>query len=159
MTKQVHFTTALPLSSEQLSRLQEATRDFSSLQLSWLAGYFWGRVSAEDQPLLLAAPAEPHVGAVAAATVPITLLSASQTGNARRLAEQLRDHLVAAQLDVVLINAGDYKFKQIAQEKLLIVVTSTHGDGDPPEEAVALYKYLFSKKHQRCLIPNLMSSH
>lgn len=142
MTKQVHFTTVLPLSSEQLDRLQEATSDFSSLQLSWLAGYFWGLVAAEDKPVLLAAPAQPHVGAA----VPITLLSASQTGNARRLAEQLRDNLVAAKLDVVLINASDYKFKQIAQEKLLIVVTSTHGDGDPPEEAVALYKYLFSNK-------------
>ncbi len=41
------------------------------------------------------------------------------------------------------MNAGDYKFKQIASEKLLIVVTSTQGK--PPEEAVALHKFLFSK--------------
>ncbi|MGL9723731.1 NADPH-dependent assimilatory sulfite reductase flavoprotein subunit [Sodalis sp. (in: enterobacteria)] len=110
--------------------------------LAWISGYFWGRV-AEGQPAGAVAPAQPQ-GAAAAA--PITLLSASQTGNARRLAEQLRDDLIAAQLDVVLINAGDYKFKQIAQEKLLLVVTSTQGEGDPPEEAIALYKYLFSKK-------------
>ena len=45
-----------------------------------------------------------------------------------------------------LVNAGDYKFKQIAQEKLLLIVTSTQGEGDPPEEAVALHKYLMSKK-------------
>ena len=45
-----------------------------------------------------------------------------------------------------LVNAGDYKFKQIASEKLLIVVTSTQGEGEPPEEAVALHKFLFSKK-------------
>ncbi len=136
MTKQVPPSTVLPLSAEQLDRLQAATGDFSPLQLAWISGYFWGRV-AEGQP------AQPQ-GAAAAA--PITLLSASQTGNARRLAEQLRDDLIAAQLDVVLINAGDYKFKQIAQEKLLLVVTSTQGEGDPPEEAIALYKYLFSKK-------------
>ena len=35
---------------------------------------------------------------------------------------------------------------QIASEKLLIVVTSTQGEGEPPEEAVALHKFLFSKK-------------
>lgn len=135
MTKQVP-PTSLPLSAQQLDRLQAATSDFSSLQLSWISGYFWGRV-AESQP----------TGVSAAATLkPITLLSASQTGNARRLAEQLHDDLIAAKLDVVLINAGNYKFKQIAQEKLLVVVTSTQGEGDPPEEAVALYKYLFSKK-------------
>lgn len=76
----------------------------------------------------------------------ITLISASQTGNARRLAEQLRDDLLAAKLNVNLVNAGDYKFKQIAQERLLIVVASTQGEGEPAEEAVALHKFLFSKK-------------
>jgi len=60
----------------------------------------------------------------------ITLLSASQTGNARRLAEQLRDDLLAAKLNVNLVNAGDYKFKQIGQEKMLVVVTSTQGEGE-----------------------------
>ncbi|WP_074013322.1 NADPH-dependent assimilatory sulfite reductase flavoprotein subunit [Candidatus Sodalis sp. SoCistrobi] len=141
MTKQVPPTTVLPLSAEQLDRLQTATGDLSPLQLAWISGYFWGRV-AEGQPAGVSA-AQPQAAPAAA---PITLLSASQTGNARRLAEQLRDDLIAARLDVVLINAGDYKFKQIAQEKLLLVVTSTQGEGDPPEEAVALYKYLFSKK-------------
>lgn len=61
--------------------------------------------------------------------VTVTLISASQTGNARRLAEQLRDDLLAAQLSVNLVNAGDYKFKQIAQERLLVVVASTQGEG------------------------------
>ena len=41
------------------------------------------------------------------------------------------DDLLAAKLNVKLVNAGDYKFKQIASEKLLIVVTSTQGEGEP----------------------------
>ncbi|VEA32985.1 sulfite reductase subunit alpha [Salmonella enterica subsp. enterica] len=57
-----------------------------------------------------------------------------------------RDDLLAANLNVTLVNAGDYKFKQIASEKLLVIVTSTQGEGEPPEEAVALHKFLFSKK-------------
>ncbi|MEI7254411.1 NADPH-dependent assimilatory sulfite reductase flavoprotein subunit [Dickeya dadantii] len=145
MTTSASPTPLLPLSAEQLSRLQAATGDLSPTQLAWLSGYFWGVI--QQQPGAVAVPAV--TAAPAAEVAPpaaITLISASQTGNARRVAEQVRDDLLAASLPVTLVNAGDYKFKQIAQEKLLLVVTSTQGEGEPPEEAVALHKFLFSKK-------------
>ncbi|CAK9885853.1 MAG: Sulfite reductase [NADPH] flavoprotein alpha-component [Candidatus Erwinia impunctatus] len=138
MSKQPHIDPLLPITAEQRTRLQTATGDFSPTQLAWLSGYFWGRVNPSSSP------------ETAALTPPaaqsITLLSASQTGNARRIAEQLRDDLLAQQCNVKLVNAGGYKFKQIAQETLLVIVTSTQGEGEPPEEAVALHKYLMSKK-------------
>ncbi|NCI00482.1 sulfite reductase subunit alpha [Cronobacter malonaticus] len=138
MTTQAPPNALLPLSPEQLARLQTATHDFTPTQLAWLSGYFWGMVNQQPGAAAVQTPAAP-------ASV-ITLISASQTGNARRVAEALRDDLLAAQLNVNLVNAGDYKFKQIAQEKLLVVVASTQGEGDPPEEAVALHKFLLSKK-------------
>ncbi|MCX9899481.1 NADPH-dependent assimilatory sulfite reductase flavoprotein subunit [Klebsiella pneumoniae] len=139
MTTQAPPSNLLPLNPEQLARLQAATTDFTPTQLAWVSGYFWG-VLNQQSGTAVAAPAP-------AAEVPtITLISASQTGNARHVAEALRDDLLAAKLNVKLVNAGDYKFKQIAAEKLLVVVTSTQGEGEPPEEAVALHKFLFSKK-------------
>ncbi|MBM7343666.1 NADPH-dependent assimilatory sulfite reductase flavoprotein subunit [Pantoea coffeiphila] len=129
----------LPLNPDQLARLQAATGDYTPTQLAWLSGYFWGMVNQAPGAVVAAAPAPVEVPT-------ITILSASQTGNARRLSEQLRDDLLAAKLNVNLVNAGDYKFKQIAQEKLLVVVTSTQGEGEPPEEGVALHKFLMSKK-------------
>ena len=139
MTTQATPSNLLPLNPEQLARLQAATTDFTPTQLAWVSGYFWG-VLNQQSGAAVAVPAQ-------AAEVPsITLISASQTGNARRVAEALRDDLLAAKLNVKLVNAGDYKFKQIAAEKLLVVVTSTQGEGEPPEEAVALHKFLFSKK-------------
>ncbi|ECI0413390.1 NADPH-dependent assimilatory sulfite reductase flavoprotein subunit [Salmonella enterica subsp. salamae] len=139
MTTPAPLTGLLPLNPEQLARLQAATTDLTPEQLAWVSGYFWGVLN-------------PRSGAVAVTPAPegkmtgITLISASQTGNARRVAEALRDDLLAANLNVTLVNAGDYKFKQIASEKLLVMVTSTQGEGEPPEEAVALHKFLFSKK-------------
>lgn len=139
MTTPAPLTGLLPLNPEQLSRLQAATTDLTPEQLAWVSGYFWGVPN-------------PRSGAVAVTPAPegkmpgITLISASQTSNARRVAEALRDDLLAANLNVTLVNAGDYKFKQIASEKLLVIVTSTQGEGEPPEEAVALHKFLFSKK-------------
>lgn len=137
MTTQVPPSSLLPLSPEQLARLQAAVGEFSPTQMAWLSGYFWGMVN--QQPGAVVAPA-----VAAPVAVTITLISASQTGNARRLAEQLRDDLMAAKLNANLVNAGDYKFKQIAQERLLVIVASTQGE--PAEEAVALHKFLFSKK-------------
>ncbi|WP_340619774.1 NADPH-dependent assimilatory sulfite reductase flavoprotein subunit [Xenorhabdus siamensis] len=140
MTAKPPSTALLPVSMEQLSRLQSAVSDFSPHQLAWLSGYFWGMLNSQ-----------PQANAVAPAlTVPeqetVTLISASQTGNARRLAEQLRDALLTQKLNVNLVNAGDYKFKQLAKERVLIIIASTQGEGEPAEEAVALYKYLHSKK-------------
>ncbi|EBP9772799.1 NADPH-dependent assimilatory sulfite reductase flavoprotein subunit [Salmonella enterica] len=139
MTTPAPLTGLLPLNPEQLARLQAATTDLTPEQLAWVSGYFWGVLNQRS-------------GAVAVTPAPegkmpgITLISASQTGNARRVAEALRDDLLAANLNVTLVNAGDYKFKQIASEKLLVIVTSTQGEGEPPEEAVTLHKFLFSKK-------------
>ncbi len=139
MTTQAPLSALLPLNPEQLARLQAATIDLSPAQLAWVSGYFWGVLN--QQP-----GANAVIPAPAAEMPGITLISASQTGNARRVAEALRDDLIAAKLNVTLINAGDYKFKNIANEKLLVVVASTQGEGEPAEEAVALHKFLFSKK-------------
>ncbi|QLO05507.1 NADPH-dependent assimilatory sulfite reductase flavoprotein subunit [Citrobacter freundii] len=139
MTTQAPLSALLPLNPEQLARLQAATTDLSPAQLAWVSGYFWGVLN--QQP-----GANAVIPAPAAEMPGITLISASQTGNARRVAEALRDDLIAAKLNVTLINAGDYKFKNIANEKLLVVVASTQGEGEPAEEAVALHKFLFSKK-------------
>ncbi|EDX5692407.1 NADPH-dependent assimilatory sulfite reductase flavoprotein subunit [Salmonella enterica] len=142
MTTQAPLTGLLPLNPQQLARLQAATTDFTPEQLAWVSGYFWGVLNPRsDADAVTRAPERGSPG--------ITLISASQTGNARRVAEALRDDLLAVNLNVNLVNAGDYKFKQIACEKLLVVVTSTQGEGEPPEEAVALHKFLFSKKAPR----------
>ncbi|MEX0445503.1 NADPH-dependent assimilatory sulfite reductase flavoprotein subunit [Xenorhabdus sp. SGI246] len=140
MTAKPPSTALLPISPEQLSRLQSAVSDFSPHQLAWLSGYFWGMLNSQPQANAVApAPTVPEQETV-------TLISASQTGNARRLAEQLRDALLTQKLNVNLVNAGDYKFKQLAKERVLIIIASTQGEGEPAEEAVALYKYLHSKK-------------
>lgn len=133
----------LPLSSEQLMHLKAATSGLQPAQLAWVSGYLWGLTHQDAADITAAGNSSESAKAPVR---PITVLSASQTGNARRLATQLKDDLVHAGLAATLVNANDYKFKQIDQEKQLIVVASTQGEGEPPEEAIALHKFLFSKK-------------
>ena len=139
MTKKQPPISALPVSVDQLTRLQAAVDDFSSHQLAWLSGYLWGMVNQNPS-------VDISIDTPIAQEETVTIISASQTGNARRLSEQLRERLISENINVNLVNAGDYKFKQINQEKVLVIVASTQGEGEPAEEAVALYKYLYSKK-------------
>lgn len=139
MAAQILPERIFPVSAEQLAALQTVTADFTSQQLAWLSGYLWGRGSTSVQTAIL--PASNTTDSDI-----ITIISASQTGNARRVCEELKTRFLSEKFAVNLVNAGEYKYKQLAREKIVIIVTSTQGDGEPPEEAVAFYKYLHSSK-------------
>lgn len=143
----------IPLDKEQLDNLQSIFVTLSNTQLIWISGYLWGLASHDTKDIdnkinTVHALSQNATSATNNLSVlsKIFIISASQTGNARRLAEQLRDNFLTAHLDVILVNAGDFKFKTIATVKFLIVIVSTYGEGEPPEEAIPLYKYLFSSR-------------
>ena len=128
---------ANPLPAELSAQLSA----LSPTQLAWLSGYCWAQSQGAAAPL-------PEVSAVrpAPAARRVAVLSASQTGNARRVAEQLHAGLKAAGVEARLTGAGDFKSKTLPDEDIVLLVTSTQGEGEPPEEALPLYKFLSGKK-------------
>ena len=44
-----------------------------------------------------------------------------------------------------LIDLIDFKEQNLKNQKYVIFITSTHGDGGPPENATRLYQYLVEK--------------
>jgi sulfite reductase (NADPH) flavoprotein alpha-component len=156
-----------PIPEERRDQLQQLTTELNREQLMWLSGYFAGAAAAAPssipafQPNLLSgaharsqaapagapAPVAPIATAAAAAAVPtVTILSASHTGNGRKISEKLLANVQALGVPARLVKAGDFNPREIAKEKLLYVVISTHGDGDPPDEARALYEFLGTKR-------------
>ncbi|MDH2999434.1 sulfite reductase subunit alpha [Chelonobacter oris] len=122
---------------------------FEPLQLAWLSGYCWSEAQNRQTGQLADGSGVAAQGTSVleqTEALRITVISASQTGNARKVAERLKAKLAATALDVRLIAAADYKPKNLANEKIVLLVTSTQGDGEPPEEAVSLHKFLFGKK-------------
>ena len=134
--------------------LAHSINTLSPLQLAWLSGYCWAKAdgtpvhaaTSTGNALPLAQADASAPAAVPAAPLSVTVLSASQTGNARKVAEDLLSRLQAYGLTARLVAAADYKPKSLADEQLLLLVTSTQGEGEPPEEAVSLHKFLFGKK-------------
>ena len=85
--------TASPLRPEQLSRLRSLIQEFSADQLLWVSGYLAG----------LTAGQQTHSGAAGiAAPEKVTVLYASQTGNAQKLAGLLHQRLVTTGCSVQL---------------------------------------------------------
>ncbi len=117
------------LDEPQLSRLAQAIADLSSEQLLWASGY----LAALSNPANVAQPI---------AQSRLTILYASQTGNARGVAERLADGAAERGLQARLVSAEDYRPRELLKEQLLYVVISTQGEGEPPESAFELFRYL-----------------
>lgn len=138
-----------PLPTDLLKQLGP----LSPLQLAWLSGYCWSRCEQAESALLLTGLAsdtqnatDPTAAAPAVVVRRVTVLSASQTGNARRVAEQLHKALAEQGVNARLVGAAEFKSKTLPDEDIVLLVSSTQGEGEPPEEAVPLHKFLFGKK-------------
>jgi sulfite reductase (NADPH) flavoprotein alpha-component len=78
-----------------------------------------------------------------------TILYGSQTGNGKKLAEQLLARLQAQGSEAVLVNLKDYRPQQLKQEQRIVTVVSTHGNGEPPDDARAFFNFLRSPRAPR----------
>ena len=127
--------------------LTAALDSLSPLQLAWLSGYCWARADGGALPTVAATDATSAASAEPAPPpLAVTVLSASQTGHAREVADKLHATLAEQGINAKRISAADYKPKTIADEQVLLLVTSTQGEGEPPEEALSLHRLLFGKK-------------
>jgi sulfite reductase (NADPH) flavoprotein alpha-component len=144
-------TSQAVLDAKQLGSLQQMIGSYSPLQLAWASGYLAAK--SENSPVAQLAT-DNAVQAQVKQT--LTILFASQTGNAKSVAKQLSESASALGIDVNLKNIADYKAKSLKSESHLLIVASTNGEGEPPDDALSFYEYLSSKKAPK--LPNLSYS-
>ncbi|GLX83423.1 sulfite reductase [NADPH] flavoprotein alpha-component [Thalassotalea eurytherma] len=126
------------LDTNQLASLQQLTSGFSPLQLAWASGYL---AAKSEQP-----GSSPAIAPQAQASATLTILYASQTGNAKGVASKLAEQAKSAGISVNLKNVADYKAKSLKSESHLLIVASTNGEGEPPDDALSFHEFLYSKK-------------
>ncbi|CUJ57746.1 bifunctional nitrate reductase/sulfite reductase flavoprotein subunit alpha [Achromobacter sp. 2789STDY5608621] len=112
----------------------------------WLNGLLHGLYSRAPRPL---APATTPATDAAEATVRIigprprvTLLWASQTGNAESLVERSATALAAAGFELRTACMADCTLDALARAQHLLLITSTFGDGDAPDNGQDLWRAL-----------------
>ncbi|MFC4653572.1 MULTISPECIES: assimilatory sulfite reductase (NADPH) flavoprotein subunit [Rheinheimera] len=131
---------ASPLSAQQIKDLQLLVSQLNPIQQAWVSGYLAASAQFAGQSLSAGAAARAEESAS------LTILFASQTGNAKGVANKIKAAAEQQGLAVQVQDIASYKTNQLAKEKYLLIVTSTYGEGEPPESAVAFHKFLFSKK-------------
>ncbi|SDO58068.1 sulfite reductase (NADPH) flavoprotein alpha-component [Alkalicoccus daliensis] len=138
-------TSNSPFNEKQTELLNQLLPTMTEGQKQWLSG-FVAASAASTAPAVLSESAEtPEASASPAETRAITILVGSQTGNGQALGEEFAEKLAPA-FKVKLSNMDSYKPKQIKEEEDLLIITSTHGDGEPPDNAIPFYDFLQSKR-------------
>ncbi len=130
-----------PLPEERKVLLARVVEGLDGPSLWWLSGYAAGLAQGNPAPHLAVLP-----GGAAQPSQRLTIVYGSQTGNARREAEKLAAEAEASGLNVRLLRADAYPQRELASERLLYVVISTQGEGDPPDDAIGLVEFLAGKR-------------
>lgn len=72
----------------------------------------------------------------------LTILYATETGNACELAERAAAIAAEFGLPALLVDMATYNEYHLGREQDLLVIASTHGEGDPPFTAQDFFEYL-----------------
>lgn len=136
---------APPISAEKSELAAQLIQGLDGPALHWLSGYMAGAAAhaTGHAPALATAPAQ------VAESLRLTVLYGSQTGNAKRVAEQLAERAGAEGIEVRLLRADAYPLHELKTERLLYVVISTHSTGDevePPDDSRTFIEHLESRR-------------
>jgi len=112
---------------------------FSPEQRAWLNGYLAGLFARAPIPGYAATAAPAAAAKPAAPVTPLTILFGSQTGTAEGLAKKAAKEAGKRGFAATVHDLGAYTTAQLAQEKSVLVITSTYGDGEPPDNAKAFH--------------------
>ncbi|MBI3878001.1 MAG: sulfite reductase subunit alpha [Verrucomicrobia bacterium] len=110
---------------------------FTAEQRAYLNGFLAGMFSRVPASAAPGAPAQP-----AKPLTPLAILFGSQTGNAENLAKRIAKEAGKRGFAPTMHDMAKYPTAQFASERHLLVVTSTYGDGEPPDNAKGFWEYL-----------------
>ncbi|MBD8522640.1 assimilatory sulfite reductase (NADPH) flavoprotein subunit [Lysinibacillus fusiformis] len=128
-----------PFNEEQVKLLNELLPQLTLEQKIWLNGYLSAPQATQEAVV-------ETIPATAPITKTMTILYGSQTGNSQGLAEKYASLLKAQNVDVTVSSLGKFKASNLKKITNLLLIVSTHGEGDPPDQAIQFYEFLHSKR-------------
>jgi sulfite reductase (NADPH) flavoprotein alpha-component len=125
-----------PFSTEHIVALNRIMSGTTAEQRSWLSGFLAGYQAANaPQPMAVAPPAR---------RAPLTILFATESGNAEALAGDARKVAGKLGFAVRLLDMADTTPDQVVGTPNLLVIASTWGEGEPPQRAIDFHAALMA---------------
>ena len=132
------------LSEEQRHALDRFVEPLSPEQLIWVGGYLAGLAAAHrttaHRPPADAAERDESI---------VTVVYGSQSGNGARVVAEVKAQAEARGLKVRVKPMDEYRPSDLRAEKKLLVVVSTHGEGEPPDNGKEFHEFLHGRKAGR----------
>src|SRR5690606_19334893 len=91
-----------------------------------------------------AVPATAAAPAATAAAPSILIAHGGETGNGRGLAQKLAETVRAGGFGADVVDLAELRVRQLGKREYLLLICSTHGDGDPPEPAQPFFDALLA---------------
>ncbi|HAV11992.1 MAG TPA: sulfite reductase [NADPH] flavoprotein alpha-component [Opitutae bacterium] len=129
-----------PLAPEQVQWLNTFLPSLQPDQLTWLEGFISGLRAGQSGAVPVTAPAS----TVAAPT--LTVLFGSESGNSESLADNTVKAANKLGFKAKAVSMGDIKPAKLKGTVNLLIIVSTWGEGDPPENAIDFYEAFMSDK-------------
>ncbi len=108
---------------------------FNAEQRAWLSEFLSKALGGQSVSVEPAGPA-----------IPVTILWGSQTGNSEGVAKKLMKSLKAGNYEPEVFDMGSYEKSRLPTERNLLIITSTYGDGEPPDNAADLHEYIMGEE-------------
>lgn len=139
-----------PFNQEQVEMLNRLLPTLTEPQRTWLSGFIAALQTTATSAAIAAVPQQHTAGAVptkvAAEPKEVTILYGSQTGNGHGLSKKLSKKLEEVGVKVTLSSMSDFKPNNLKKLQNLLIIVSTHGEGDPPDNAIPFYEFLHGKR-------------
>ena len=127
---------ALPFPDDQLAEIRRMLAGATAEQRHWLSGYVAGYQAATESRVTPAAPP--------ARKTPLTILYATESGNAESLAAAARKEAMRLGFAAKVLDMADTTPEEVARVGNLLVIASTWGEGDPPQRAESFLSALMA---------------
>lgn len=131
-----------PFTAEDIDTLNKVVAKSTPLQRSWLSGFFAGFEAAQGAGAVApVAPPKPRT--------PLTILYASESGNAEGLAMKAKKAAAKHGFEAKVYDMADADMALLGKAKNIVVYAATWGEGDPPSRAADFYQGLMGDNAPR----------